>query len=153
MKKFIASTVLALITFMLALSLPAQVTVNTTGTFDTAASVVVTNATTRTLTSTAVNVRPRGGIAIVPQFACSGVDTTGTIVCKFDVSVDGSTWSTTGPLSTTTTLNGTNTVIAYYVIAETSLSHAQKIRLRSIQNTGTNDVTVASVTYAITQSP
>ena len=118
-----------------------------TGTFDSLAA-VSTNSATLTVNSTGVTVYPDRGMAVFPSFTGLGAGTS-NLTFAFDVSYDGTVWSTTGPLSYTVAMNGTNPVVGYFLIPKTSLDNVKKIRLKSIANANASNATLTSVTWAV----
>jgi len=108
----------------------------------------VASATTITLTNPAsVFVRKDRGMAIIPTFVAANAGTS-NVVFTFEVSADGTNFTTTGPVSVTAVANGTNTVRHYSLIPPTTLNNVRYIRLHSIQNAQTNAITLSGVLYS-----
>lgn len=107
---------------------------------------------TSNVVSAAVSVRPGKGLALLTH--CKGDDVgTGTLVAKFNLTVDGTNWTTTTPLAITNTLNGTNVVIDYKLFTADSLDNVRSIRLQTIQNTATNSVGITNITWSVGSGP
>ena len=121
----------------------------TSGTFPLSSSVLVSNATA-TLTGVTIQVTPskleKAGILLMPSLSCTNAGTS-NVVFSFDVSPDGTTWSTTKPVTATVACNGTNAVVGAVNIAASALPNVQYLRLTSIETTQTNTVTISSVKY------
>ena len=121
----------------------------TSGTFPLLSSVLMTNSTA-TLSSVYIQVRPsqleKGGILLMPMFSAAGAGTS-NVVFTFDLSPDGVTYSTTGPLTVTAACNGTNAVVHWANVFADSLPNTQYIRLTSVSTTQTNQVSVSSIRY------
>ncbi|MBF8281273.1 MAG: hypothetical protein HW378_188 [Anaerolineales bacterium] len=111
-------------------------------------NLTVTNGQTLTVNGPALPLRSGRGVGFVPAFSTTEADTS-TITWKFDVSLDGSNWSTTQPLSGTSTLNGTNVVRAYLLFKPIDVDGVKELRLARVINGGTNTVTVTAATAGI----
>src|SRR5206468_6473662 len=81
----------------------------TSSVFPLTSSVLMTNSTA-TLSGVTIQVRPsqleKGGILIMPMFSAAGAGTS-NVVFTFNLSPDGVTYSTTGPVIVTAACNGT----------------------------------------------
>lgn len=130
---------------LMAVSVKAQ----TSGTFPLTSSVLMTNSTA-TLTDVYIQVTPskleKAGILIMPTFSAAGAGTS-NVVFTFNLSPDGTTYSTTGPLTFTAVCNGTNSVTHWFNAFADELPNTQYIKLSTISTTQTNRVTVTSVKY------
>ncbi len=142
----LAAVALVLIAFTPAAS--AQVTPNQSDTISQAASVTVTNATTLTISSNRIDVVAGRGIAFLTAYTGAGA-ATDNLTFKFNVSHDGTTWTTSTPITATQALNGTNAVVGYFIIPPTSLDHVNYLRLASIANAATNNATITSVRWMV----
>jgi DNA-binding transcriptional regulator LsrR (DeoR family) len=83
----------------------------------------------------------------------NAVGTMATVTNYFDVCLDaapGTNWTTTLPITTTATCNGTTTVRSVTVIPKTSFDGAQQIRLTK---TGTGAANNINVTVRLSQVP
>mgnify|MGYP001585627233 CR=1 FL=1 len=107
-------------------------------------TLTITNGVTLSVNGPGFNLHPDRGLAVLPAFSADAADTS-TVTFAFDVSHDGSTWTTTGGITGTGTLNGTNAVRNLILLAPTALDNVKQVRLRSVQNGGTNTVTVTAV--------
>jgi hypothetical protein len=129
----------------------AQDVVYSSATVNLSATTVPANATT-TVTSDAMRVRGNQGIAILPTFNLAGSGTN-QVTFKFDVSHDGSTWTTVSPFTYAVSANGTNTVRGFANFGpatSASLNNIRYLRLSSIQvdNASTNSVTNIALRYS-----
>lgn len=125
----------------------AQVTPVTTGVF-TNATQTLTNAQTVTY-NLDVTVRQNAGVAILPYFCATNSDANENVVFNFQVSADGTNFTTTTPFSLTNVLNGTTAVRGFHLLTADQLNHVQKLRLATIVNGHTNNIWVTNVTYSI----
>ncbi len=144
MKNFIKWAVLGLAS-VLALPAMAQVTANRVTTCVIPA--VVAANTTSNVTSTAVAVPQGKGLSFIPTFAATG-SSVSNAVFSFQVSADGTTYTTTTPLTLTVVQNGTTTVTGWQLWDPTELNHVAWIKLVSVQTThGTQALTNMSAVY------
>jgi hypothetical protein len=112
------------------------------------ASVIVTNATAPTINSPAVALYRGRGLAIMPTFIGTNAGTA-NVILAFNVSADGTNWSTTTPFSYTLPMNGTTAVIGYTNFPSTLLDNVAYLRLAYISNAHTANITVSNVTWSV----
>jgi hypothetical protein len=103
------------------------------------------NTTSNSLTSSVINLRQGRGVALSVRFVAADAGTS-NITFGFDVSLDGTNYSTTQPVSIVATANGTNTVQTYTNVPASWLDNAQKMRLTKVINLQTNVLTINNVT-------
>jgi hypothetical protein len=121
------------------------------GSFTTLSTNQVAASTTATVTSDAVPLAPGKGIGIWPTFVTDGAST-GNVTFQFGLSRDGTTWTTTAPITATVPATGTTSVRGFVNLspyASTSLNNARYLRLQSINNAATNVLTVTSIHWTI----
>ena len=144
MKNFIKWAVVGLAA-VLAVPAMAQVTPNRVTTCVIPA--VVAANTTSNVTSTAVSVPQGKGLSFIPTFAATG-SSISNAVFSFQVSADGTTYTTTTPLTLTVVQNGTTTVTGWQLWDPTELNHVAWIKLVSVQTThDTQALTNMSAVY------
>ena len=116
-------------------------------------SVVASNATATVSSPVTVTVPFKGSsLTIMPTFSAENAGTS-NVVFTLNLSADGSTWTTTGPLSYTMSANGTNVLLGWQTFAATNfVNGVMKVRLSTVSTTQTNNVTVTSV-KAFTLAP
>jgi len=93
------------------------------------------------------------GFGVVPTFSGAGAGTA-AVTLLFQVSADGTNWTTTFPISATFAANGTNTVRGYFNVDATGTNgpaNARYLRLGAVSNTNTNAVTFSAVQILRTQ--
>jgi hypothetical protein len=117
----------------------------TQGTF--AAPTYVEAAATSNVVTKAVAVRQNRGLAIMPEFKILSASTA-NLTFTFDVSRDGTNWSTTGPFVWVIAANGTTLVRGYTNLPPTALDNINWIRLTSVANAATNTATNFSVRFS-----
>ena len=125
----------------------AQVLPTTTGALS-QLPVAVTNATTLATNSTAITVRQGKGLAVFPKFHGTGASTS-DVTFHFDVSIDGTNYTTTRPLTAVVPLNGTNLVTGFKLFAPSALDHVRTIRISAIQNAGSVGCVIDGVDWSI----
>jgi len=110
----------------------------------TLSATTVTASSTVTLTSSTIMLKPGSGFAIVPTFAQSAAGT-GNVTFNFAVSTDGTTWSTTTPLTYTVAATGTTSVVAFknFGVAD-GADNILYARLASVTNSNTPSNTIIS---------
>ncbi len=100
----------------------------------------VSTNSTATVTTPAIQVRGSEGIGFVAKFKLGAADTN-NVVFKYDVSADGTTWTTTQPYSSgNIPANGTNSVVQFFTFTPTTsppLRNVKYIRLGTVQNANT----------------
>ena len=153
MKKLLLPTTTAalLCLFGSRLNAPAQSNVglqNRFHAFASANSSVLTNSQTKTVNSESVPVYRDRGMGFFATFFGTNA-TAATVTFKFDVTYDGTNWTTIQPFVWGATLNSTNPVVAYTNLPSTALDNARGIRLASIQNSHTNSIIVSNVVATV----
>ncbi len=128
----IGAVILAAFAFLLLTTSQAQIVPNNTGTLTSVTTGVATNDVV-TVTSSAVDVPQGRALAFIPEFKMGGA-ATGNTVWTFQVSIDGTDWTTSSGLSHTVAANGTTTVRSYYLLDPTELAAVRKVRLSQISN-------------------
>lgn len=150
--KFIHTSLLAFALILSALIDPppadAQTTPTTYGAF-TNGVLTVTNAQTLTVLTDGVTVRQGKGMAIMPYFVSLTDPTAANTTFNFDVSYDGTNWTTTSPFSLAVGHNSTTPVRGFTNWNATLLANVRQIRLRSVANGGTNTIYVTNVTWSV----
>jgi hypothetical protein len=135
--------------FALCVSFVVRIEAQTAGTFPLLSSVLLTNSS-ETLSAVTIQVAPskleKAGILLMPLFSAAGTGTS-NVVFTFDLSPDGVTYSTTGPVTVTAACNGTNAVVHWANVFPDSLPNTQFIKLTSVSTTQTNKVTITAVRY------
>jgi hypothetical protein len=95
------------------------------------------------------NVPLNTGLSIAPLFNGSQSTNTGLLALFWDTSQDGTNFTTTQPLITWHTANGTTTVRDWTNIPPTVLNNVRKIKLskitNSLANSGPGSITVTNV--------
>lgn len=93
----------------------------------------VTNAASVSPTNSIIEIRKNQGLAILPTVAMTAANIS-NVVFTLNVSADGITYSTSGPLSYTMTMNGTNILTGYKNFPPTELNNAKYVKLSTIAN-------------------
>jgi len=117
--------------------------------------VVISNATTTSLgTATAIQVPYKGAsFTLLPRFSAAGVGTS-NVVFTFNLSRDGSTYTTTGPLSYTLAANGTNGVVGLVTFDATNFANDVRwIKWTALSTTQTNNLTVSALDWTCSPFP
>lgn len=150
-KAFIAAALLLVAVVLLTPSSQAQSAFPSSGvdrgSWTTNAVLTLTNAQTVTYNSAALYVRKNQGLAIMPWIASSDA-ANGAVTFTFDVSADGTNYTTSTPFTYAPTLNGTTSVIGYTNWSSTILNNVRYIRLRSIANAHTNTIYCTNLYYS-----
>lgn len=113
-------------------------------------SITATNNSTNVVsTAVPVKLKPGQPIVITPVFACpTNTAAVSNLVFNFTLSPDETNWLTTGLLSGSAAMNGTNTVVAGFQFTAAQLAGYKAIKLYSVGNqSGTNAATVPKVIY------
>ncbi len=113
-------------------------------------SVVSSNATTTVSSPVEVAIPYKGAsLTIMPVFSAAGAGTSNVV---FTLNIgDGTTWTTTGPLSLTLAANGTNSVVGLMTFDKTNfVNGVNRVKLSTVATTQTNNVTVTAVNYYTT---
>jgi hypothetical protein len=109
----------------------------------------VAASTTATVTSDKFVPNGLTGFAVMPAFALDGPAVT-TVTLNFQASADGTTWTTTYPVSAAFTATGTSAVRGYYnvppAVTGTGPGNMRYLRLGQVINSNTNAVTFSSIT-------
>lgn len=136
MKKHLMFLAAFILSFIAVPALHAQVTPKTLTTLTLSDTSIATSAT-ETVTSQAFTINPDSGFAVIATFVGS---TTGTsnVTFNFQVSTDGTTWSTNTPFTFAVAATGATTVRAFYNfppgVAGTGASNIAYVRLASVAN-------------------
>jgi len=111
----------------------------TVATVTTSTSTVAAN-TTADVTSGTLSPRGSEGLGFVAKIKLSGTGVAG-VVFGFDVSVDGTTWTTTQPFTSgTITATGTTSVVHFWNFSpydSTELRNVRYLRLTKVTNSNT----------------
>lgn len=107
----------------------------------------VTNAASITPTNAIVELRKNQGIAILPRFVGTGASTA-NVTFTFNVSADGTNYTTTGPLTYTAALNGTTPVVGYKLFTATDLNNVRYLKLSSVTNAGSVGCVISGIQYS-----
>ncbi len=135
--------------FFLAAALVAVVTGRAADSGDMLSSaVVVSNATATVSSPTVVTIPYKGSsLTIMPVFSAETTSTTSNVTFYVNIG-DGTTWTTTRPLSYSLSSNGTNTVVGWTTFDKTNfVNSVMKLKLTHISTTQTNNVTISAVNY------
>jgi hypothetical protein len=92
-------------------------------------------------------VRKDRGLALLPSFAGNNAGSA-ALTFTFDVSADGTNYSTTPGITVAFAMNGTTGVRGYTNFPPTQLNNVRTIRLRSIQNAHTASLFITNLTYS-----
>lgn len=130
----------------LAWSAQAQIPTHTVGTF-TNVPTVITTAGVSNVNSQVLLVQDRG-IAILPHFAGTNAGTA-NLRFTFELSADGTNWTTTTPLSFNVPMNGSTGVRFYTNFTSSQLGNVKWLRLAQITNAHTESLFVTNVTWSI----
>lgn len=140
---------LIMVAFAVSLLVPdskAQVTATTYGNF-TLVPGAITNEVTVLTNSSVIAVHKDRGLAVLP--AITGLDeSAANVTFGFNVSADGTNYTTTAPLTCVVALNGTNAVVGWKQFDPLVLNNVRWIRLGSIVNAATNGVTIQRVQWS-----
>lgn len=103
--------------------------------------------TTTVVTSQAIELKPGAGFAVIPSFKLAGAGTD-NITFNFQVSADGTTWTTTTPFTYTEAANGTTTVVGFKNFGPTNgADNVLYVRLASVTNASTTQAcTISAIT-------
>lgn len=146
-KKSFVAALLALASFILAPVLRAQVTPTTIGLVSGIPSNMALN-TTSNITSGAITLRQGKGLALAFNLVAQGAGTSNTTF-NADVSLDGTNYSTTHPISIIVPNNGTNAVTFWTNIPPTTLDNSVYLRFSQVICLQTNALTNITVLYGI----
>jgi hypothetical protein len=164
MKKILslaAGIALAIVTVPLVTSLlAAPITVPTQAsrlpTYGTALSntVGIAHVTTNVVNAKVITLYPGRGVALSPRVVGTQSTNTGLVAFFWQLQVDGTNWSTTTPIVTTTTANATTAVRDWSYIPASTLGNASAMRLLKITNAlGNMDLLYVSNVVTIIDSP
>jgi hypothetical protein len=138
---------LALAAAPLAPRVQAQTEPTTFGTF-TNAVLTATNGQTLTINGPPITVHQDKGMAILPYFAAASAGEAANVTFNFDVTYDGTNWTTTKPITVAVAHNGTAAVRGHLLLDPTELNHVRQIRLSTVANAFTNTVYVTNVVWS-----
>jgi hypothetical protein len=136
----------AMLAFM-PLPTEAQVSATTTGTFS-GIQASVTNAASISPTNSIITVRQGKGLAVLPTFWGTGASSA-NVTFTFNVSADGTNYTTTGPLTAVIALNGTTPVTGYTLFDPTELNNVKYLKLSTIANAGAVGCVISNVVYSV----
>lgn len=125
-----------------------QVQATRIGTFDNLPS-IITDTATSNVVSTAVTVRQGRGMAVLPYFNATNSAANENVIFNFEVSADGTNWSTSTAFSLTNTLNGATAVRGFHLLSAATLDNVRQIRLQSIENAHTNSIWITNVMWSV----
>jgi len=104
----------------------------------------VSNTTATSTSGTAFSIPPETDIAIQPIFTAADSGKS-NVWHQFNLTGDGTNFSTVLPISVTNAANGTNPVSGWTVITKAQLHGAKSARLDAVGTTQTNAVTTTGV--------
>lgn len=104
----------------------------------------LTNTTVTSTSGTAISVPQNTDVVIQPSIVAAGAETN-VVTFKLNLSTDGSTWSTTYPITSTVTANGTTAVVGWTQISRTNLAGAKYMRLDAVTTAASSAITVSGV--------
>jgi len=113
----------------------------------TAVPALVAATTLVSTNSSMIPLRKDAGVAILPKIVGTNAGTA-NVVFTFSVSPDGTLWSTTGPLTYTLAMNGTNPVVGYKNFTLTDVNNVRYMRLSSITNAHSANILITSITWS-----
>lgn len=116
------------------------------GSIDITAGYTVTNGTSAVTSNSALSLKPNQTLGILVLFSAAGTGTS-NVVANFQVSPDGTNWTTSPFLTVTTAANGTNAVGGYGLWTADQLRGIKQVRFSGITTTQTNGVTVSGIKY------
>jgi hypothetical protein len=125
----------------------AQVTPTATGEF-LGSTYLINGSVTSNINTSAISVRQAKGLAFLPLLAGTNASTA-AVTFVFDVSVDGTNFTTSSPLAFAVAMNGTTAVRGYTNFSSTLLDNVSHLRLRSIQNAHTASVFVTNAVWSV----
>lgn len=137
---------LAMAALVLALPAQAQVTPVTVGTFTNVPTIIATAGVSNV--NALVQLRQGRGISILPSFAGTNSGAA-NLRLEFDVSADGTNFTTTSPFVLTFAMNGTTGVIPWTNIPPSLLDNVAYLRLTKMTNAHTASLFITNVTYSI----
>lgn len=104
----------------------------------------VNNQTLATTTGTPFDIPQGVAFVIQPDFTAASTGTS-NVIFSFNLSTDGTNYSTTYPLTVTNTCNGTTNVIGGTVIPAATLAGYKKGRFDQVSTTQGNAVTINAI--------
>jgi hypothetical protein len=104
----------------------------------------VTNGQTLSVNTKPFALRQGKGLAVLPYQVGTNTSTADEVY-RFEVTADGTNYTTTGPLRATNALNSTTAVRGYTLFPTAALDSIRAVKLVSIQNYHTNTITVTNV--------
>lgn len=120
----------------------------THGVFTSMVSSVSASATSN-FTSGAVTLRKGKGIVISPEFVGTNASDAALVTFSFQLSLDGTNYTTTAPVSVAASSAGLTAVRCFSNAPPSLIGGAQLIRCSSIVNASTNGITISRVRYAL----
>ncbi len=110
----------------------------------------VTTATSNSTSGTAFDIPQNTDLIFYPTVHASGASTS-NVTYGFDLTPDGTNWTTSHPVSGIVVLTGATSATGYIYISRTNLTGAKQLRLGSVSTpsvaTITNDAMRVSYTY------
>lgn len=109
---------------------------------------MVTNSQELAVTTKPFTLRQGKGIAVMPTLAATNT-TSAAVAFRFEVTADGTNWSTTGALWLTNALSSTTAVRGYHVVPPDKLDNVRQIKLVKVINGHTNSINVTNVVISV----
>lgn len=110
----------------------------------------VTTATSNSTAGTAFDIPQNSDLLLYPTVHASGASTS-NVIYGFDLTPDGTNWTTTKPIQGGVILTGATAATGFIYVSHTNLTGAKQIRLGSVSTTSvatiTNDALRASWLY------
>lgn len=116
------------------------------GTFANVPAIITTGATSNVLDD--ITVYKGRGLSILPHFAGTNAGTA-NVTFRFEVSADGTNFTTTGPLQLIVAMNGATGVRGWTNWSAATLDNIRAVRLASIANAHTASIFPTNVTWAV----
>jgi hypothetical protein len=104
---------------------------------------MLTNAQTLTVAAKPFTLRQGCGLSVLPYFTGTNTSTADTVF-RFEVTADGTSYTTTGPLRVTNSLNSATGVRGVRFLSRNDLDNIRAVKLVSIQNYHTNSIYVTN---------
>ncbi len=108
----------------------------------------VTNSQELAVTTKPFTLRQGKGIAVMPTLVATNT-TSANVALRFEVTADGTNWSTTGALWLTNALSSTTPVRGYHVVPPDTLDNVRQIKLVKVINGHTNSINVTNVVISV----
>ncbi len=126
----------------------AQVTPTITGTFTNVPTTMP--ATTASNVNSEITIPTSGGLALAPLIGATNA-ATANMGFYFQLTADGTNWSTTFPLNQQVALNGTTGQRGWTNVPQSLLVGARKIRLAYVTNGHSAPAFITNVTYSFSR--